>query len=196
MIETCWSVFKCFSVWHLNWSFITNKCFSWTIIYSGLKCTVNQWKTCSSVLWSSNSPHCGQFFSPWSQIIEPFDRIHSRFHSIRYTSLPAITYILTVLSTCRCYLLNHSSRTWRCTTSEAFRMLICWINGSSNIALPFIFWKEFKQQRLIKSIITDYPVGIQVDGIFHFSDLMRSALNTGLLHWLPSKFLFVITNDK
>jgi hypothetical protein len=32
--ETCWSDFKCFRVWHLNWCFITNKCISWTIIYS------------------------------------------------------------------------------------------------------------------------------------------------------------------
>jgi hypothetical protein len=44
MIETCWSDFKCFNVWHLN-CFITNKCISWPIIYSELKCTVKQWKT-------------------------------------------------------------------------------------------------------------------------------------------------------
>jgi hypothetical protein len=44
MIETCWSDFKCFSVWHLNECFITNKCISWTIIYSELKCTAKQWK--------------------------------------------------------------------------------------------------------------------------------------------------------
>jgi hypothetical protein len=45
----------------------------------------------------------------------------------------------------------------------------------------------------MKSIITDYPIGIQVDGIFQFSDLMRNPLNTGLL---PSRLPFVITDDK
>jgi hypothetical protein len=34
MIETCWSEFKCFNVWHFKWCFITNKCISWTITYS------------------------------------------------------------------------------------------------------------------------------------------------------------------
>jgi hypothetical protein len=36
MIETCWSDFKCFNVWHLNWGFITNKCISWTFTRSPL----------------------------------------------------------------------------------------------------------------------------------------------------------------
>jgi hypothetical protein len=35
MNEACWSDFKCFSVWHLNECFNTNKCISWTFIYSG-----------------------------------------------------------------------------------------------------------------------------------------------------------------
>jgi hypothetical protein len=39
-IETCWSDFKCF---------ITNKCISWTITHSELKCTEKQWNSYFSV---------------------------------------------------------------------------------------------------------------------------------------------------
>jgi hypothetical protein len=75
-------------------------------------------------------PHTVHSFSPCSQIMEPFDRILSSFHSIQYTSFQAITHILTVLSTCRiltvpqCYLLNHSPWTsdWWYTPSESFRL--------------------------------------------------------------------------
>jgi hypothetical protein len=96
MIETRWSDFKCFNVWRLNWCFIRNKCISWTITHSELKCTAKQWS--SAPIWRI----CVKF-DVWVFFRKSFDKIQVSLKCERYHGYFTCMVFRSFLFRMRCF---------------------------------------------------------------------------------------------